>query len=82
MRGSLFASFLRSISSSSVVHGEMKLNQFKNIPNIKSQFQNARTQTQLNLNDIAVHRDITFHAGGHNKSNYIRKFLFLICDAI
>lgn len=51
-------------------------------PNIKSQFQNARTQTQLNLNDIAVHRDITFHAGGHNKSNYIRKFLFLICDAI
>jgi hypothetical protein len=49
---------------------------------IKPQFQKARTHKPLYLNDIAVHRDITFHAGGHNKSNSIRKFLFLICDAV
>jgi len=48
----------------------------------KIQFEKARRQYNLNLTDIAVHRDITFHAGGHNKTNKTRRFLFIICDQI
>lgn len=51
-------------------------------PHNKIQFQKARRQYQLNLSDIAVHRDITFHAGGNNHTNKTRKFLFIICDKI
>tara|TARA_A100001011_G_C14306035_1_gene843182 strand:+ start:2745 stop:3530 length:786 start_codon:yes stop_codon:yes gene_type:complete len=45
-------------------------------------FEKARRQYNLNLTDITVHRDITFHAGGNNKTNQIRKFLFIICDQL
>ena len=48
----------------------------------KIQFEKARRQYDLNLTDITVHRDITFHAGGHNKTNQTRRFIFIICDKI
>ena len=47
---------------------------------IKQIFLNAREQYEYKLGDISIHRDITFHNGGTNNSNKIRKFLFIVCD--
>lgn len=47
---------------------------------IKQIFLNAREQYEYKLGDISIHRDITFHNGGTNNSNKIRKFLFIACD--
>ena len=37
-------------------------------------------QYELVEGDITIHRDITYHNGGENKTNKTRKFLFLVCD--
>ena len=47
---------------------------------IKQLFLNAREQYEYKLGDISIHRDITFHNGGTNNSNKIRRFLFIVCD--
>lgn len=47
---------------------------------IKQIFLNAREQYEYKLGDISIHRDITFHNGGTNNSNKIRRFLFIVCD--
>tara|TARA_B100000575_G_scaffold81464_2_gene64093 strand:+ start:5108 stop:5881 length:774 start_codon:yes stop_codon:yes gene_type:complete len=47
---------------------------------IKQVFLNAREQYEYKFGDISIHRDITFHNGGTNNSNKIRRFLFIVCD--
>ena len=46
----------------------------------KQLFLNAREQYEYKLCDISIHKDMTFHNGGTNNSNKIRKFLFIVCD--
>ncbi len=48
---------------------------------IKQQFLLARYQTEYKFGDISIHRDMTYHSGGTNRTNRIRSFLFIICDA-
>ena len=50
-----------------------------NIP-YKDEFRTARVQNSLQLGDIQVHRDITFHSGGNNNSNKERRLLFFVID--
>lgn len=53
---------------------------FKNFKSQKKKdFALARKQFSQNLGDFSIHRDITFHSGGANTTNYTRKFLFLTC---
>tara|TARA_B100001989_G_C24464507_1_gene425918 strand:+ start:94 stop:963 length:870 start_codon:yes stop_codon:yes gene_type:complete len=53
---------------------------FKNFKDQKKKdFALARKQYSQNLGDFSIHRDITFHSGGANTTNYTRKFLFLTC---
>jgi len=47
---------------------------------VKQIFLSAREQYEYKLGDISLHKDITFHNGGTNNSNKIRRFLFVICD--
>lgn len=47
---------------------------------IKQIFLSAREQYEYKLGDISIHKDITFHNGGTNNSNKIRRFLFVVCD--
>lgn len=46
----------------------------------KAGFEKGREQYELVEGDITIHRDITYHNGGENKTNKTRKFLFLVCD--
>lgn len=46
----------------------------------KAVFEKGREQYELVEGDITIHRDITYHNGGENKTNKTRKFLFLVCD--
>lgn len=50
-----------------------------NIP-YKDEFRTARVQNSLQIGDIQVHRDITFHSGGNNNSNKERRLLFFVID--
>ena len=50
-----------------------------NIP-YKDEFRTARVQNSLQLGDIQVYRDITFHSGGNNNSNKERRLLFFVID--
>ena len=47
---------------------------------IKQIFLSARKQYEYELGDISIHKDITYHNGGTNNTNKIRKFLFVVCD--
>lgn len=46
----------------------------------KAAFEKGRVQYELEEGDITIHRDVTYHNGGENKTNKTRKFLFLVCD--
>ena len=46
----------------------------------RGDFEKARTQSELEEGDITIHRDMTYHSGGENKTSKTRKFLFLVCD--
>ena len=47
---------------------------------IKQIFLSAREQYEYKLGDISIHRDITYHNGGTNNTNKIRRVLFVACD--
>ncbi len=47
---------------------------------IKQVFLSAREQYEYKLGDISIHRDITYHNGGTNNTNKIRRVLFVACD--
>ena len=46
----------------------------------KAAFEKGRVQYELEEGDITIHRDVTYHNGGENKTNKTRKFIFLVCD--
>ena len=43
-------------------------------------WEEGREQYELELGDVTIHRDLTFHSGGENKTKETRRFLFIICD--
>jgi len=47
---------------------------------LKQVFLSARKQYEYGLGDISIHRDITYHNGGTNSTNKVRKFLFVACE--
>jgi len=43
-------------------------------------WEEGREQYELELGDVTIHRDLTFHSGGDNKTKETRRFLFIVCD--
>ena len=46
----------------------------------KEKFNKGRVQYELEKGDVTIHRDITYHNGGENKTKKTREFLFIVCD--
>ncbi|RZD40950.1 MAG: hypothetical protein CXT73_05860 [Methanobacteriota archaeon] len=50
------------------------------IPYWKKKFEMGRKQYELKEGDVTIHKDITYHSGGENKTKETREFLFIVCD--
>jgi hypothetical protein len=72
-------SFETSIPSKSTSYGNIGF--LKNLlPFWKKKFEKARSQYALKIGDVTLHRDLTYHCGGENKTRTSREFLFIVCD--
>lgn len=53
---------------------------YKDISGRSKIWEEGREQYELELGDITIHDELTFHSGGENKTKEVRRFLFLVCD--
>lgn len=53
---------------------------YKDLSKENKIWEEGREQYKLELGDVTIHKELTFHSGGENKTDKPRRFLFIVCD--